>query len=139
VPYKGGAPAMIDLLGGNIQLIFATMSTAVAHIKSNRVRPLGVTTLRRVAAFPDIPAIAETVPGYEVDNWYGILAPRGTPRPIVNKLFVEIGRALEQPDVKERFAGVGIFATPSASPDEFRTYVRSEIRKYAGFVKQDAK
>jgi len=139
VPYKGGAPAMIDLLGGNIQLIFATMSTAVAHIKSNRVRALGVTTLRRVPAFPDIPAIAETVPGYEVDNWYGVLAPRGTPRPIVHKLFTEIGKSMEQPDVKERFAGVGIFATPSASPEEFRGYIRAEIRKYAGFVQSEAK
>jgi tripartite-type tricarboxylate transporter receptor subunit TctC len=135
VPYKGGAPAMIDLVGGNIQLIFATVSTAIAHIKSNRIRPLGVTSLKRATLFPDWPAIAETVPGFEVDNWYGILAPRGTPRAIIDKLFAEITKALDNTDVKERFAVVGIFPTPSRSPDEFRKYIPAEIRKYAGFVK----
>ncbi len=137
VPYKGGAPAMLDLVGGNIQLIFATVSTALPHIKTNRVRPVAVTSLKRAALFPDLPAVSETVPGYEVDNWYGVLAPRGTPQPILRKQFAEIGRILEMPDVKERFAGLGIFPNPSPNLDEFTTYIRNEIRKYAGFVKSD--
>jgi len=135
VPYKGGAPAMLDLVAGNIQLIFATVSTALPHVKTNRIRPVAVTSLKRAALFPDLPAIAETVPGYEVDNWYGILAPRGTPQPILRKQFAEITRILDLPDVKERFAGLGIFPNPSPNLAEFSTYIQSEIRKYAAFVK----
>ena len=137
VPYKGGAPAMLDLVGGNIQLIFATVSTALPHIKSNRVRAVAVTSLKRAAQFPDVSAVAETVPGYEVDNWYGVLAPKGTPRPVVRKYFDELTRSLDLPDVKERFAGLGIFPSPSRTPAEFTTYIGSEIRKYAGFVKAE--
>jgi len=135
VPYKGGAPAILDLVGRNIQLIFATVSTAVAHMKSGRIRTLGVTTAKRAPLLPDVPAIAETVPGFEVDNWYGILAPRGTPRPIVDRLFREIRRTLDLPDVNERFAAVAISPTPSASPEEFGRYIGTEIAKYASFVK----
>ena len=87
VPYKGGAPAMLDLVGGNLQLIFATVSTALGSIKAGSIRPLAVTFAKRVEQFPDWPTVAEAgVPGFAVDNWYGFLAPRGTPKPIVAKL-----------------------------------------------------
>jgi tripartite-type tricarboxylate transporter receptor subunit TctC len=135
VPYKGGAPAMIDLLGGNVQLIFATVSTAITHIKAGKIRSLAVTSAKRVEQFADWPTVAEAgLPGFSVDNWYGFLAPRGAPRPIVIKLHAEINRVLDAPDVKERLAGVGIFAFPGATPEVFGDYIKSEIRKYADVV-----
>ena len=95
VPYKGGAPAMVDLVGGNIQLIFATVSTAITSVKAGRIRPLAVTTASRVDLFPDLPTVAEAgVPGFAVDNWYGFVGPRGLPRDIVVKVHGEINRAL---------------------------------------------
>jgi len=107
VPYKGGAPAMLDLLAGNLQCIFATVSTAITYVKAGRIRPLAVTSAKRAEQFPDIPTIAESgVPGYTVDNWYGFFAPRGTPKPIITKLHAEINRILLLPDVKERLAGL---------------------------------
>jgi tripartite-type tricarboxylate transporter receptor subunit TctC len=136
VPYKGGAPAMVDLVGGNIQLIFATMSTALPSLGANRIRPLGITFAKRVAEFPDIPTVAEAgVPGFEVDNWYGFQAPRGTPAPIVAKLHAAINQALAAPEVKERLAVVGIFPFTLPTPQAYGDYIKSEIRKYAKVVK----
>jgi tripartite-type tricarboxylate transporter receptor subunit TctC len=138
VPYKGGAPAMLDLVGGNIQMIFATVSTALSSMKAGRIRPLGVTFAKRVDQFADLPTIAEAgVPGFEVDNWYGVLAPSGTPRPIVMKLHREINVILGMPDVKERLAGLGIFPFTTPTPEAFGDYIRSEIAKY-GKVVRDA-
>jgi tripartite-type tricarboxylate transporter receptor subunit TctC len=138
VPYKGGAPAMLDLVGGNIQIIFATVSTALSSMKAGRIRPLGVTFAKRVDQFADLPTIAEAgVPGFEVDNWYGMLAPSGTPRPIVMKLHREINLILGMPDVKERLAGLGIFPFTTPTPEAFGDYIKSEIAKY-GKVVRDA-
>ena len=135
VPYKGGTPAMIDLLGGNVQLIFATVSTALAHIKAGKIRPLAVTFAKRVEQFPDWPTVAEAgVPGFSVDNWYGFQAPRGTPKPIVAKLHGEINRILETPDVKERLATLGIYPFLAPTPAAFGDYIKSEIRKYEKVV-----
>jgi tripartite-type tricarboxylate transporter receptor subunit TctC len=131
VPYKGGAPAMLDLVGGNLQLIFATVSTALGSIKAGRIRPLAVTFSKRVEQFPDWPTVAEAgVPGFAVDNWYGFLAPRGSPKPIVSKLHLEINRILDLPDVKERLAGVGIYPFTAPTSSAFGDYIKSEIRKY---------
>ncbi len=136
VPYKGGAPAMLDLLAGNIQVIFATVSTAVTYVKANRIRALAVTSAKRVDLFKDLPTVAEAgVPGYQVDNWYGFFAPRGTPRPIIAKLHAEINRELLLPDVKDRLAGLGIFPFLLPTPDAFGDYVKDEIKKYAKVVK----
>jgi tripartite-type tricarboxylate transporter receptor subunit TctC len=136
VPYKGGAPAMVDLVGGNIQLIFATVSTALASMKANRIRPLAVTFAQRVDRFPDLPTVAEAgVPGFAVDNWYGFQAPRGTPRPIVGKLHAEINRSMTMGDVTERLAGVGIFPFTLPTPEAYGDYIRSEIKKYAKVVR----
>ena len=135
VPYKGGAPAMLDLVGGNLQLIFATVSTALGSIKANRIRPLAVTFSKRVEQFPDWPTVAEAgVPGFTVDNWYGFFVPRGSPRPIVAKLHGEINRILDMPDVKERLAGLGIFPFVAPTPQAFGDYVKAEIRKYEKVV-----
>ena len=135
VPYKGGAPAMIDLIGGNVQLIFATVSTAITHVKAGRIRALAVTSAKRVGQFADLPTVAEAgVPGFAVDNWYGFLAPRGVAKPIVSKLHREINRILGLPDVIERLAGLGIFPFPAPAPEDFGDYIKSEIRKYAKVV-----
>jgi tripartite-type tricarboxylate transporter receptor subunit TctC len=136
VPYKGGAPAMLDLVGGNVQLIFATVSTAIGSIKAGKIRPLGITFAKRVSEFPDWPTIAEAgVPGFAVDNWYGFLAPRGSPKPAIAKLHGEINRILDMPDVKERLAGLGIFPFVAPTPAAFGEYIKSEIRKYAEVVR----
>ena len=136
VPYKGGAPAMVDLVGGNIQLIFATVSTAVASVKAGRIRPIAMTTANRVDLFPDLPTVAEAgVPGFTVDNWYGFVGPRGLPRSIVIKLHREINRSLESPDVKARLDGLGILPFTLPTPEAFGDYIKSEIAKYAKVVK----
>jgi tripartite-type tricarboxylate transporter receptor subunit TctC len=135
VPYKGGAPAMLDLVGGNLQLIFATVSTALGSIKAGRIRPLAVTFAKRVDQFPDWPTVAEAgVPGFAVDNWYGFMAPRGSPKPVIAKLHGEINRILDMPDVKERLAGLGIFPFVAATPAAFGDYIKSEIKKYEKVV-----
>lgn len=137
VPYKGGAPAMVDLLGGNIQLIFATVSTAIVHVKAGRIRPLGMTAAKRSEFFPDIPTIAESgVPGFAVDNWYGVVGPAGIPRPIVAKLHRDTSDVLNQRDVKERLVALGIVAFPTATPEEFGAYIKSEVARYAKIVQE---
>jgi tripartite-type tricarboxylate transporter receptor subunit TctC len=136
VPYKGGAPAMIDLVSGNVQLIFATMSTALTQIKANRIRALAVTSSKRIDQFAELPTVAEAgVAGFAVDNWYGVLAPRGTPKEIVGRLHAEINRALGMNDVKERLAGLGIFPFTAPTPKAFGDYIKAEIAKYAQVVK----
>jgi len=136
VPYKGGGPAMVDLLAGNLQLIFATVSTASAHMKSGKIRTIANTSAKRSDLFPDLPTISESgLPGFAIDNWYSFVAPAGTPRPILEKLNAEITRALYLPDVKERLYALGIVPFTTSSPDEFRTYLASEIQKYSKLVK----
>ena len=136
VPYKGGAPAMVDLVGGNIQLIFATVSTALASMNAGRIRPLAVTSAKRVDEFRELPTVAEAgVPGFAVDNWYGFQAPRGTPKAVIAKLHAEINRALGMPDVKERLAVLGIFPFTLPTPDAYGDYIKSEMAKYAKVVK----
>ncbi|MDB5809324.1 MAG: transporter substrate-binding protein [Betaproteobacteria bacterium] len=136
VPYKGGALAMVDLVGGNIQLIFATVSTAVTAVKAGRIRPLAVTTANRVDMFPQLPTVAEAgVPGFAVDNWYGFVGPRGLPKDIVLKAHAEINRALASPDVKSRLDALGILPFTLPTPEAFGDYIKSEISKYARVVK----
>jgi tripartite-type tricarboxylate transporter receptor subunit TctC len=136
VPYKGGGPAMTDLVGGNLQLIFATVSTAASHMKSGKVRTIANTSAVRSDLFPDLPTIGESgVPGFAIDNWYSFIAPAGTPAPIVDMLNVEIARTLSLPDVKERLHVLGIVPFTTARPAEFAQYLRAEIAKYAKLVK----
>lgn len=136
VPFKGGGPAMIDLLSGNIQLIFATVSTAAAHMKSGKIRTIANTSAKRSDLFPDLPTIAESgVPGFAIDNWYSFVAPAGTPKPVVDKLNVEMTRILGLPDVNERLHALGIVPFTTATPEEFRVYLGSEIQKYEKLVK----
>ena len=137
IPYKGGAPAMVDLLAGNIQIIFATVSTALTHVKAGKIRPLGMTSAKRSEYFPEIPTIAESgLPGFAVDNWYGIVGPAGIPPALANRIHRDIGAALAQNDVKERLAALGIVAFPTATTEEFGRYIKSEFERYAAVVKE---
>jgi tripartite-type tricarboxylate transporter receptor subunit TctC len=135
VPYKGGAPVMADLLAGQIHSVFATAVTAIPHLKSGRIRPLGVTTLKRAGMLPDIPTIAEQgIKGFDANNWYGVLAPAGTPRPIVELLNAHIVKALGDPALKQQFFAQGLDPAPT-TPAEFGAYVKSEKHKWAAIVR----
>ena len=135
IPYKGGAPAMIALIGGEVQLVFATAETAVPQIKSGKIRALGVTMAKRTALLPDLPTIAEGgLPGYEANNWYGILLPAKTPRAIVERLSRETVKVLNTPAIKEQLFRQGLDASPS-TPQEFSAYIKSEMAKWSKVVK----
>jgi tripartite-type tricarboxylate transporter receptor subunit TctC len=135
VPYKGGAPAMIDLIAGQVQLVFSSAPTAVPQVKAGKVRGLAVTTLKRSTVLPDLPTIAESgLAGYEADNWYGVVTTAGTPRAIVDYLNVEISRALLTPEVKQLLFTQGLEVRTS-TPAEFGAYMKSEFDKWAKVIK----
>ncbi len=136
VPYKGGAPMMIDLMGGQIQLAIETSGSALPQIKGGKVRALAVTTAKRAPALPELPTLAEAgLKGYEMTTWYGILAPKGTPREIVTKLNKEIVAILKSPEMKQRLDEIG--AEPGGiSPEQFAAFIKSETAKWAKLVKQ---
>jgi len=135
VPYKGGAPAMLDLVSGNVQVVFSTVSTAIAAMDSKRVRPLAMTGNQRFELMPDLPTVAEAgLKGFEVNNWYGIFLPAGTPKDIVTRLNADVVKALAAPDVKKRLIEAGIVAT-SSSPEGFTAYVKAESTKWAKVIK----
>jgi tripartite-type tricarboxylate transporter receptor subunit TctC len=135
VPYKGGGPAMIDLMGGQIQLIFATAASAVGAIRSGKINALAVTTLKRSPLVPDLPTVAETgLKGFEANNWYGIMVPAKTPRAIVNRLNKDISTALLTPNIKELLFKQGLDVAPE-SPEAFGAYIKSEHTKWAKVVK----
>lgn len=136
VPYKGSAPALQDLLGGHVALVFDNVVAVAPLIKSGKVRPLGVSTLQRIGAFPDIPTIAEAgLPGYEVVSWQGIFAPAGTPQDVVRRLNEEIVRILKMPDVLERMEALGLEPVGNTS-EEFARFQRAEIAKWARVIKE---
>jgi tripartite-type tricarboxylate transporter receptor subunit TctC len=135
VPYKGGTPAMIDLLGGNIQLIFATVSTSLTHVKAGKIRAIAVTSAKRAEQFADLPTIAEAgVPGYEATIWLGLMAPAGTPRPVIEKLNAEIARILGSAEVRDGWGKQGAVPMGMAI-DQFDRFLREDIAKWSGVVK----
>lgn len=135
VPYKGAAPAMIDLIAGHVQVSFPTIIGALSHVRSGRLRALATTGMKRAPAAPDLPTMMEAgVPGYEAANWFGTAVPAKTPPAIVAKLSQEIARVLRLPDVSERLLSQGMEPT-SSTPEEFSTYIRSEMTKWAKVVK----
>ena len=135
VPYTGSGQAVVDLVGGQVQVMVSGMSSVMPHIKAGRLRPLAVTGSRRSPAVPDLPTIAESgFPKFEATAWYGVLAPAGTPPAIVTRLHDEIVRALKMPDVKERLEYVG-FEIVGSTPAAFGAYIKSEIIKWAPVVK----
>ena len=134
VPYKGSAPAVSDLLGGQVQMMVDGLPSALPHVKAGQLRAIALTSLRRAPALPDLPTIAETYPGFYADAWSGLFAPKGTPQPIVDKLSGEVQRILRLPDVREKLAALG--AEPVGStPAEFSAHLKREIDKWAKVVK----
>lgn len=135
ISYKSAAPALIDLIAGQTQLMFATSLSVMPHIQANRVRALGVTTARRTRAMPDLPTIAEAgVPGFEATTWHGVFVPAGTPVAIVEKLNAEINRMLQLPDVRERLAALGAEII-GGTPRELADHIQREIPKWAKVIK----
>ncbi|MBL8311639.1 MAG: tripartite tricarboxylate transporter substrate binding protein [Burkholderiales bacterium] len=136
VPYKGGGPAMTDLLGGQVQMMFDNMASALPQIKAGKLKAFAVTTPKRSALAPELPTMAEVgMKDFDVFTWWGVFAPAGTPPDTVKRLATEIGRALAAPDLREKWLASG--AEPSAStPDEFRAFIARELPKYARIVKE---
>ena len=135
VPYKGGGPAMIDLIAGHVEIFVAVISTAVPQVKAGKARALAVTGSRRAAALPDVPTVAEAaLKGYEATNWYGYVVPVATPRAIVERLHKATVAVLEMPDVKQGLLDQGIEAAPS-SPEQFAAYIQSETGKWTKVIK----
>jgi tripartite-type tricarboxylate transporter receptor subunit TctC len=135
IPYKGSGPAMADLIAGQYHFNFAGLQPAQVQVRAGRLRGIAVTTPRRLAASPDIPAVAEALPGFEVVGWYGVIGPANMPQPLVQKLHGELVKILNQPDVKSRIEGDGSQPVGS-SPDEFRRFMHADLEKWAKVVKE---
>jgi len=134
VPYKGLAAAHTDVVSGQISLLFDNVVTAHPHAKAGRIRMLAVTTLSRWSGIPEVPTMAESLPGYEVNSWYGLLAPANTPRDIVQRLNAEVAKGLKAPDARQRLFSIG--AEPLAqTPEVFAAFIQSEVDKWAKVVK----
>ena len=134
VPYRGGAPAVTDLISGQVQVYFDGISGSLDHVRSGRLRALGVTTAERADVLPNVPSIAEFVPGYEAGGWYGIGVPKNVPAEVVDKLNREINASLADPKLKTRLADLG-YATSGSSPAEFGSMIAREIEKWAKVLK----
>jgi tripartite-type tricarboxylate transporter receptor subunit TctC len=134
VPYKGSTAAHPDLIGGRVNIMFDTLIATLPHIKAGRMRPLGVTSKARSAEFPDVPPVADTVPGYESTSWVVLMGPAKIPAPVVEKLNKESVRILAQPDIKERLARLGSVPVGN-NPMEARAFIRAELAKWTKTVK----
>ncbi len=135
VPYKGGGPALVDLVAGHVEIFVAIISTAVPQVKAGKARALAVTGPRRAAALPDVPTVSEAaLKGYEATTWYGYVAPSATPRPIIERLHKATVTVLEMTDVKQTLLDQGIEAVPS-TPEQFAAYIRSETDKWTKVIK----
>jgi tripartite-type tricarboxylate transporter receptor subunit TctC len=133
VPYPGAAQAIVDLMGGQIQLYFDNLITSLPHIKSGKLKALAVTTTRRSAFLPDTPTISESgVPGYEVTGWLGLMAPVGTPPAIIRRLSDEVQKMARSPELKSQVTGADMVGD---TPDEFKAFLKSENDRWAGVVK----
>jgi tripartite-type tricarboxylate transporter receptor subunit TctC len=135
VPYKGGAPAINDLIAGRVQLMFESLNSIAPFARSGQVRALGVSGEKRSPAFPDLPTIAEAVPGYSAPTWSGVIAPAGVPRPIVDKLNAAINKAIQSATFKERIAAIGD-APAGGTPDEFGALIASDSKKWGDVIER---
>jgi tripartite-type tricarboxylate transporter receptor subunit TctC len=134
VPYKGSGQAISDLVGGHIKVMISGMASTLPHVRSGKLVGIVTTGLKRTPATPDIPTISETYPGFESSSWFGVLAPAGTPKPIISRLNADIHKSLQDPAVAKRLAGVG-FEITYGTPEQFSAYIQSEIKKWARVVK----
>lgn len=134
VPYKGVAPALTDTISGQLQMTISVVPMIMPHIKAGRVRAIGVTSFARTPLAPDLPTVAESIPGYEVTGWYGLLAPAKTPAPIITRLNTEFVKAMKSADILEKMSGLGAEAK-SSTPQEFAAHIRAETEKMRAAVK----
>jgi hypothetical protein len=135
VPYKGSAPSIADVMGGQVQITFEAAAIGLQHIKSGKLRALATTSAKRLAFAPDIPTVAETLPGCEVVNWYGMAVPAGTPREAINRLHAELVKAMALPDVKEKMVALGTDPVGS-TPEAFGAFVKAESAKWTRVIRQ---
>jgi tripartite-type tricarboxylate transporter receptor subunit TctC len=134
VPYRGASPALTDMLGGQVQVMFDNLPSSIGHIQSGRLRALAVTTAERSKTLPDVPTVAETVPGYEASAWFGVSVPEETPRPIIDKLNKTVNEALADPDIQAKLAQLG-GTLISGTPEDFGKLVAAETEKWSKVVK----
>ena len=136
VPYKGTEPALNDAIAGNVQLIFGSVSTTLQHVKSGRLRPLAVTTAKRIPAAPDVPTVAEAgVPGYDVVLWHGLVAPKGVPKAIIDKLNAAANEALTAKDTADLLASDGV-SPAGGTPEQFQATIKTDIERWRKVVQQ---
>jgi tripartite-type tricarboxylate transporter receptor subunit TctC len=135
VPYKGAAPALTDVLGGQIQTAMIGTPAALPYVKSGKLTPIGVTSLKRSPNAPEVPAIAETLPNFEVELVYALVAPAGTPNPIIKRLNAQMGTILNNPETKTQLASRG-FDVQTSTPDQLGAYIKAEVTKWAPIVKK---
>jgi tripartite-type tricarboxylate transporter receptor subunit TctC len=135
VPYKGSGPAITDLMAGHVSVMWDNLPASLPYIKAGRLRAIAITSAQRYPGFPELPTVAESgVPGYEASAWFGVVVPAATPREVIARLNGEINKAVNLPDMKERFAQQG--ATPApGSPEDFAAWIRAEIAKWAKVIK----
>ena len=135
VPYKGSGPAVIDLVGGHVQLMFGAVSTTLAQLQNGRLRAIAITSPQRWPALPEIPTVAESgIPGFEASSWYGVLAPAGTPAPIVSKLHTDMATAINAPDIRKHLLDLGM-STVANTPREFADVIRNDMARWGKLIR----
>jgi tripartite-type tricarboxylate transporter receptor subunit TctC len=137
IPYKGSAPAVVDLMSGRVHLMFDNLASALPNIKAGKLRALAVTTINRSAFLKDVPTLHESgLPGFDLTTWWGVMAPAATPQPVVERLAAEIAKAIAAPDLRERLAAMGSEPPAVRSPREFTAFVERELKTYSALVKR---
>ena len=134
VPYRGAAPAVAGLIGGEVQVAFTEMATSLGHVRAGTLRALAVTTATRSEVLPDVPTLSESIPGFEASQWVGLVAPRDTPLTIIEKLNIEIRAALDDPRMKARFTELGGMVLPG-SPADFGKLIRDDTEKWGKVIR----
>jgi tripartite-type tricarboxylate transporter receptor subunit TctC len=134
VGYRGGGPALVDLIGGQVQVMFEGLTSSIGYLRAGKLRPLGVTSAKRSAALPDVPPIADVVPGYDASGWFGLGAPKGTPQPIIDSLAQEVAAALRDPAMKEKMANLGAEPMP-LGPAEFGKLIADDTEKWGKVIR----
>ena len=135
VPYKGSSPALTDLMGGQVQIMFDNLPSSLPLIKAGKLRAIAVTSLKRAPALPDVPTISESgLPGFEASSWFGVLAPAGTPAPVVAKINADVNKWLQSPEARDQLLAQGANAA-GGTPEQFAAHIRAETEKWAKVVK----
>ena len=136
VQYKGGGPALIDVIAGHVQVVFSPPQTGLPHVKAGRVRAIGMTSLKRIPTEPEVPALAETVPGYESTNWHAMIGPKGIPPAVVERINSEVRKIVSQKDMEARLHASGVFPAGGGSPEETRELIRGDYEQWKKVIAQ---